>query len=125
MKQKFLILCFSVLFLTHCAIYKIDVQQGNVVTQAMLDQLSLGMPMQKVKFILGTPLIVDVFHQDRWDYIYSMQLGGEQREQRRISLFFKDEKLASVSGDVVVGGNKSEESKPVPEVTPKDEEPIL
>lgn len=122
--QAIIFLCFSTLLLTHCALYQIDVQQGNVVTQTMLDQLAVGMPKQKVKFILGSPLIVDVFHQNRWDYIYSMQLGKAQREQRRISLFFAEDKLAQIGGDVIIGARKSDESKPIMDEIPS-EEPIL
>jgi len=119
---SFIILCFSI-FLTHCALYKVDVQQGNVLTQAMLDQLEIGMPKSKIKFLLGTPLVIDVFHQNRWDYIYSMQSGNEQREQRRISLFFEDEKLAQITGNVVIGTRKSDKSEPIREIPM--EKPVL
>lgn len=81
-------------------VYKIDIPQGNVVTQDMLALLKPGMPKDKVRFIMGTPLIVDTFHSDRWDYIYSFQEGGGEREQRKISLFFKDNALTRVEGDV-------------------------
>jgi outer membrane protein assembly factor BamE len=89
--------------LTGCSrwIYRIDVQQGNIVTQDMLAQLHPGMEKDKVRFIMGTPLIVDVFHDSRWDYIYSSQPGGKQREQRTVSLYFnKNGTLARVAGDV-------------------------
>ncbi|MFO1435386.1 MAG: outer membrane protein assembly factor BamE [Gammaproteobacteria bacterium] len=81
-------------------VYKIDVQQGNVVTQDMLAQLKPGMDRGKVKFIMGTPLIADTFHNDRWDYIFTMQERGGERTQRRVSLYFKDDKLERVAGDV-------------------------
>lgn len=81
-------------------VHRIDVQQGNVINQDMLAKLKLGMEKKKVRFIMGTPLISDTFHNDRWDYIYTYQDGRKQREQRRITLFFKDELLARVEGDV-------------------------
>ena len=81
-------------------VYKIDIPQGNVVTQDMLAQLKPGMPKDKVRFIMGTPLIVDTFHDDRWDYIYSFQKGGGERKQRKITLYFEDNALARVEGDV-------------------------
>lgn len=81
-------------------VYKIDVQQGNLVTQDMLAQLEPGMDKAKVKYIMGTPLVTDTFHADRWDYIYTMQERGGERTQRRISLFFTDGKLARVEGNV-------------------------
>ncbi|NNJ83675.1 MAG: outer membrane protein assembly factor BamE [Gammaproteobacteria bacterium] len=82
-------------------VYKIDIQQGNVVTQDMLDKLEPGMEKRKVRFILGTPLIVSAFDQNRWDYVYNFQPGGGEREQRRISLFFKDDKLEHIEGNIV------------------------
>ena len=58
-------------------LYKIDVQQGNVIEQEMLDKLQPGMDKGQVKFIMGTPVIVDPFHSERWEYIYSYQEGGD------------------------------------------------
>ena len=80
-------------------VYKVDVDQGNIISQEMIDQLRPDMTEQQVQFILGTPLLIDVFHQNRWDYLYSQQPGGEARTQSRISLFFKDDHLIGVQGD--------------------------
>jgi outer membrane protein assembly factor BamE len=80
-------------------VYRPNIQQGNVVTQKMVNQLEPHMSKSQVKFILGTPLLVDVFHQDRWDYLYSMKPGGEERTQERISLFFEDDRLVAILGD--------------------------
>ena len=76
-----------------------DVQQGNIVTQDMINQLRPGMARRQVRYIMGTPILVDVFHQDRWDYIYSNKPGGDPRTQERVSLFFEDEKLVRIEGD--------------------------
>lgn len=76
-----------------------DVQQGNIVTQEMVDQLRPGMARRQVKYIMGTPILVDVFHQDRWEYIYSMTEGRGPRTQKQISLHFADDKLISIEGD--------------------------
>lgn len=81
-------------------VHKVDIQQGNVITQEMLSQLEPGMDKVKVRFIMGSPLIVDTFHNDRWDYVYSLQEGGGPREQRRVSLFFENEKLVRAQGDI-------------------------
>jgi outer membrane protein assembly factor BamE len=81
-------------------VYKIDVQQGNVITQDMLTQLRPGMDKAKVLFIMGTPLVMDAFHQDRWDYIYTFQKGGDQREQQRATLYFKQDRLVRIEGDI-------------------------
>ncbi|HBC00309.1 MAG TPA: outer membrane protein assembly factor BamE, partial [Pseudomonas sp.] len=69
-------------------VYKVDIQQGNVVTQDMIDQLRPGMTRQQVRFIMGNPLITDTFHPNRWAYLYSIQPGGSQRQQERVSLVF-------------------------------------
>lgn len=81
--------------------HKIDIQQGNYVTQDMVDKLKSGMSKSQVRFALGTPLVVDPFHNDRWDYIYVLQRKGRLVEQRRIVVLFSDDKLLRVEGDVV------------------------
>lgn len=81
--------------------YKVDVRQGNMVTQEMVAQLKPGQTKDQVRFILGTPLIVDMFHSDRWDYIYRFQPGrGGEVQQRRLVVYFVDGQLAKVGGDV-------------------------
>jgi outer membrane protein assembly factor BamE len=81
--------------------YKMDVQQGNVVTQEMIAKVQPGMTRSQVRFALGTPLIVDPFRTDRWDYVYLYQKAGVLTEQRRIAVIFKDDKLVRIDGDVV------------------------
>jgi outer membrane protein assembly factor BamE len=82
--------------------YKIDVQQGNVLDQDMVAQLKPGQTREQVRFLLGTPLITDVFHQQRWDYVYRFKSGrtGEV-DTRRLTVFFDaDGRLTRVAGDV-------------------------
>ena len=81
--------------------YRIDVRQGNYVDQSMVAQLRRGMTREQVRFVLGTPLVVDVFREDRWDYVYLFQPGRGPAEQRVISVFFLDDVLDRVEGDVV------------------------
>ena len=81
--------------------YRIDVQQGNVVTQEMMAKVQPGMSRSQVRFALGTPLIADPFHPDRWDYVYVLHKKGQLVAQRRIVAVFKDDKLVSIEGDVV------------------------
>ena len=81
--------------------YKLDVQQGNVVTSKMLLQLRPGMTKSQVRFIMGTPLIQDSFHGNRWDYVYQLREGGKLIEQRRVILDFQSDLLKTVRGDVV------------------------
>ena len=84
--------------------YHLDVQQGNVVTSKMMLQLKPGMTKSQVRYVMGTPLLQDSFHPDRWDYIYQMNKGGQTLERRRVILEFKDDGLASVRGDVIAAG---------------------
>ena len=81
--------------------YRADIQQGNVVTQDMIAKLQPGMTRSQVRFALGTPLVVDPFRQDRWDYVYLLMKQGEVKERRRVVIVFKDDKLAGLEGDVV------------------------
>lgn len=81
--------------------YRIDVRQGNYVTQEMVAQLKPGMTREQVRFILGTPLVTDIFHADRWDYVYSFKPGRGERQLRRFAVFFEDDRLVRVAGDVV------------------------
>jgi len=80
--------------------YKINIQQGNVVEQKMVNRLQPGMSKSQVRYIMGTPLLVDVFHQDRWDYYYSMKKGRQDRIKERITLFFQDDRLVQIEGDL-------------------------
>lgn len=84
--------------------YKMDIQQGNVVTSKMMLQLRPGMNKSQVRFIMGTPLIQDSFHRDRWDYFYQMRKDGKVIEQRRVILEFEGEALKRVRGDVIPAG---------------------
>jgi outer membrane protein assembly factor BamE len=97
-----LLLCIGV---TACSgkipgAYRIPIQQGNVVTVQMLQELKLGMDKRKVRFILGTPLVIDAFHQDRWDYYYSYQPGSGDRVQQRASVYFEDDRLVRIDADI-------------------------
>lgn len=81
--------------------YRIDIRQGNYITQEMVAQLKPGMTRDQVRFLLGTPLVADIFHADRWDYIYSFKPGRGETQLRRFAVYFEDGKLARVAGDVV------------------------
>lgn len=95
--------------------YKIDIQQGNMVTQEMVSKLKPGMTRAQVRFLLGTPLVTDVFHADRWDYVYRYQKSGKVAEERRVALIFERDVLKRVEGDVVPAA----EGKATP-ATPED-----
>ena len=80
--------------------YKLPIQQGNVITQEMVEKLKPGMTKSQVRFVMGTPPITDIFHADRWDYVYSIKDGRKVKDERKLALFFEKDLLARVSGDV-------------------------
>jgi outer membrane protein assembly factor BamE len=106
--------------------YKIDIQQGNVVTQEMLSKLKVGMTRAQVRFALGSPLVVDPFRTDRWDYVYSYQKQGKEAERRRVTVIFDEDKLVRIAGDVVpvdgtlVPEKPADKSSTTPAATPAD-----
>ena len=81
--------------------YKPEIQQGNYISQDLIAQVKPGMTREQVRFLLGTPLLTDIFHADRWDYVYWRETTDGKRDQRRVALFFADNKLARMEGDVV------------------------
>jgi outer membrane protein assembly factor BamE len=81
-------------------VYRIDVQQGNVVTRDMVDQLRPGMTRDQVRFVMGSPMLTDTFNADRWDYYYSFQPGAGEREQRRVTVYFENDRFTRITGEV-------------------------
>src|SRR5882672_5103181 len=104
-----LLLIFVPLLIASCGVpripgitpYKPEIQQGNYVSQEMISQIKPGMTREQVRFILGTPLLTDIFHADRWDYVYWRETENGKREQRKVALNCSEGKLARVEGDVV------------------------
>ena len=100
-----LISCSSVEFPTMPTslpkVYKIDIQQGNEITSEMLMTLKPEMTKAQVRFILGTPLIQDTFHEQRWDYVYEMRIRDIVTERRHVILNFEGEKLKKINGAVI------------------------
>ena len=104
---------FSLVFLAGCGFvpripgitpYRIDIQQGNYISHDMVQNLKPGMSKEQVRLALGTPLLTDIFHADRWDYVYWREKPGEKREQRKLTVYFEDGKLSRLDGDVVAAG---------------------
>jgi outer membrane protein assembly factor BamE len=83
-----------------CKTHRIDIQQGNLITEDEVAQLQPGMTKREVRYILGTPLIVDPFHQNRWDYFYSLDRRGKDLVKRRITVVFDNERLSRIVGDI-------------------------
>jgi outer membrane protein assembly factor BamE len=103
-RLRWLLLVFAVA-LTGCSsvprvgVYKLEINQGNYVTRDMVDKLRTGMTKSQVRLVLGTPLVIDIFHTDRWDYSYHHELDGQVVENRRFAVYFADDKLAKWEGD--------------------------
>jgi len=95
-----LLILLSALLNSACAIHKIDVQQGNIVTTDMVNQLKTGMSRKQVRFIMGTPLIIDTFNRNHWIYLYYLHGGDGHIKQYHLNINFKDDKLVSFTGNV-------------------------
>lgn len=94
--MRIILIIFSSLVLTACSAYKIDVQQGNTIEPKQLNQLKTGMSKQQVQFVMGTSMLIDPFHPERWEYIYSLRKGGEKMKRKRLVLIFKNGQLAKI-----------------------------
>jgi outer membrane protein assembly factor BamE len=99
-------------------VYKIDVNQGNYLSQDIVDKLKVGMTEQQVRQLLGTPLIASPFRTDRWDYVYEYTQQGRVVEHRNFTVYFNDGKLARWEGDQmpesIVELNRSAGDKALP-----------
>lgn len=111
-------LCLLSLFLLTCgcswisfpSIHKLDIQQGNIVNQEMIDKLQPGMTKSQVQYILGTPLITDTFNRNRWDFYYSRVASSGERTEEQITVFFDGQgKLVQMSGDYLPTSAQSEQ----------------
>jgi len=91
--------------------YKMEIQQGNYVTQEMASQLRSGMGKEQVRQVLGTQLLADAFHNDRWDYVYWREDAWGKREMRKLAVFFMNGKLVRVEGDIVASQEPPKEPK--------------
>ncbi|HEY2629523.1 MAG TPA: outer membrane protein assembly factor BamE [Usitatibacter sp.] len=80
-------------------VYTIDIQQGNYVTEDLVAKLKNGMTKAEVRNLLGTPLLVDTFHQNRWEYFFSNVKGGKPDKSTRLSIYFENEKVVNFVGD--------------------------
>jgi len=96
-------------------VYKPMIQQGNVVSQEQVNELKPGMSKRQVRFLLGTPMLADVFHANRWDYTYTHGEGSSPSDMRRVTVFFEDDRLVRITGDLSPQP-ESERSEPEKEV---------
>jgi len=91
---------FSWLPLAGCnAIYKVDVQQGNLFDKATVESLKPGMSKRQVTLIMGSPAVISPFDQNRWDYVSTIRRGRNQMESKDLILYFEGDNLAKIEGD--------------------------
>ncbi len=92
-----LLLCLSVALATGGCVYRVNISQGNYLEAKAIDQVTVGMTRSQVRYLLGTPMIADSFHPDRWDYLYFFKLGKTRKVERRlVTVYFAEEKVARV-----------------------------
>jgi outer membrane protein assembly factor BamE len=80
-------------------LHKVAIQQGNVITQRMIDQLKPGLTREQVTFIMGEPISRNTFDDSRWDYLYSVEVPGEYLERKRLSIYFDGDIVTRFDGD--------------------------
>ena len=102
--MRILLISLTLTFISACGfpgVYKINIEQGNIVTQEMVNQLKPGMSRRQVKFIMGTPLVKDTFNRNRWDYVFMIRNGSTVLDQSRVAVEFNEDTLVNVFGDFV------------------------
>ena len=93
-------------------VYKMTIQQGNIVTEEMVDRLEPGMSKSQVRFLLGTPMLADLFHADRWDYTYTIRRGHDEMQLTRLTLLFQEDALVRVEGDLRPDPSRAAQREP-------------
>ncbi len=97
MRATFFLILIQLLLLSACSIHHIDIQQGNLIEAAQLEKLKVGMDKNQARFVLGTPMIMDGFHDNRWDYVYSRRRETElNTEIKRVTLYFENDTVARI-----------------------------
>ena len=92
----------TTLCMTAC-VYRIDIQQGNLLEDKAIGQVEVGMTRSQVQFLLGTPMVLDSFHRDRWDYAYYLRTGRKREVDRRwLIVYFENERVARIERDVAL-----------------------
>jgi len=79
--------------------YRIEIVQGNVVTKEQLERVRIGMNRRQVRDVLGSPLVADIFHDDRWDYLFSIRRQGAEPQRRSVIVFFEGDKLTKIDAE--------------------------
>ena len=84
-----------------CGVHRVAIQQGNIITQAMVDQLKPGITREQVAYIMGEPVLRNTFDDDRWDYVYTIEVPNAFSSRQLVSVFFENDLLVYITGDMV------------------------
>jgi len=103
-KLLIIITCIATLIMAGCSrfhiVHRIDIQQGNVVTLEKVNKLETGMDRNQARFVMGTPMVVDVFHQDRWNYVYYLKPGYDDPQEEQVALIFENDVLVKIDSSI-------------------------
>jgi len=96
-KSTFIFLVFIALAVSSGCVYRANIAQGNLIKQEDLDQVEVGMTRNQIRFLLGTPMVDDPFHRDRWDYVYYLKIGRKDAAQKRwVSIVFSEDRVNEI-----------------------------
>lgn len=100
--SKITLLVAMGLWLCAC-IYRLDISQGNRLDESVIDQIEIGMTRSQVQFLLGSPMVADSFHQNRWDYTYYFRQGRSREVERRwLVVYFENDRVTTLDKDAVI-----------------------
>lgn len=99
MRSLLIMILPALLFASGCSVYRIDIQQGNTLEVEQVEKLKTGMSREQVAYLLGTPLVQDPFHANRWDYVYSFKPGGREPKSQHLTLHFDNGTLSKIERD--------------------------
>ena len=103
--NKVITLFLLTVFVSACStaqfpgVHRLTIQQGNVITQSMIDKLKPGMTKSQVRYVLGNAIVDDSLQMNRWDYIYTVQIPGQDLLQKKLQIYFIDDRLSYFEGD--------------------------
>ena len=96
-KSFLVLLVLTALLVSSGCVYRANIAQGNLIKQEDLDQAEIGMTRNQIRFLLGTPMVDDPFHRDRWDYVYYLKIGRKDAMAKRwVSVFFQDDRVSEI-----------------------------
>ena len=91
----------AALLCTGCGVHRVAIQQGNIITQEMVDKLKPGINREQVAYIMGEPVLRNTFDDERWDYVYTIDVPNTFSSRQLVSLFFENDVLVYITGDMV------------------------